>query len=156
MSFPLQIIEIVSKVAPVLGTALVGPAGALIGGLISATLGVDMNKPDDVIKKIEDDPSSIDKLKEIEIQVTDIQNARMEASKETGFGKIVRPFLALFAMIAIFTDIFLIDYVENQTVQQILIVMLVFLVWDVRQIYKFYFGSGEDLPNFVNNINKRF
>jgi hypothetical protein len=34
--------------------------------------------------------------------------------------------------------------------------MLVFLVWDVRQIYKFYFGSGDDLPDFMDKIKKRF
>lgn len=154
MSIYSALVPIISKVSPVLGSALGGPAGALVGSLISSTLGVDMNKPEEILKKLESDPSALDKLKELELQLKDLQDARSEASKETGALRFVRPALALFAMIAIFADVLLINYVEDYVVNQILIVMLVSLVWDVRQIYKFYFGSGEEVPSFLLK-NKR-
>ncbi len=108
-----------------------------------------MNKTDEVVKVLED-PAMVSKLKELELQVNDLQNARNEASKETGAYRLVRPILALFAMLAIFTDVILINYVTDRVVNEILIIMLVSLVWDVRQIYTFYFGKGEEAPtNFL-------
>lgn len=155
MSIPSAIVSIISKVSPVIGTALGGPAGSIVGTLVSTALGgVDMRNADDVARVINSNPESVQKLKELELQLTDLQNARIEASKETGAYKLVRPILAIFAMIAIFADIMAIEYVENQVVSQVLIVMLVVLVWDIRQIYKFYFGSSDEIPN-MPFINKR-
>jgi hypothetical protein len=148
MSIYASLIPIISKVSPILGSALGGPAGALVGSLISSTLGVDMSKPEDLISKLSE-PSSVDKLKDLELQLKDLQDARDQASKDTGSLRFVRPVLALFAMVAIFVDIILINYVEDYVVNQILVVLLVSLVWDVRQIYKFYFGSGEEVPSFL-------
>src|SRR5258707_1332555 len=146
MSIYASLIPIISKVSPILGSALGGPAGALVGSLISSTLGVDMSKPEELLSKLSE-PSSVDKLKDLELQLKDLQDARIQASKDTGALRFVRPALALFAMVAIFIDILLINYVEDYVVNQILVVLLVSLVWDVRQIYKFYFGSGEEVPS---------
>lgn len=148
MSIYASLIPIISKVSPILGSALGGPAGALVGSLISSTLGVDMTKPEELLSKLSE-PSSVDKLKDLELQLKDLQDARSQASKDTGALRFVRPALALFAMVAIFIDILLINYVEDYVVNQILVVLLVSLVWDVRQIYKFYFGSGEEVPSFL-------
>jgi hypothetical protein len=151
MSIYASLIPIISKVSPLLGSALGGPAGALVGSLISSTLGVDMSKPEEFLSKLSE-PSSVDKLKDLELQLKDLQDARDYASKDTGALRFVRPVLALFAMVAIFADIMLINYVEDYVVNQILIVLLVSLVWDVRQIYKFYFGSGEEVPSLLPKI----
>lgn len=148
MSIYSALVPIISKVSPFLGSALGGPAGALVGSLISSTLGVDMTKPEEILSKLSEQ-SSIDKLKGLELQLKDLQDARSEASKDTGALRFVRPVLAIFAMVAIFIDIILINYVEDYVVNQILVVLLVSLVWDVRQIYKFYFGSGEEVPSFL-------
>jgi len=56
---------IVSKAAPLLGTALGGPAGAAIGGLISSALGVD-NSPDAVASELKDNPDALLKLKQLQ------------------------------------------------------------------------------------------
>lgn len=144
-----SLIDIISKSAPILGSALGGPAGGIIGSLISSSLGIDINKPEEVAKKIESDPSFVEKLKELEMHINDLQNARLEAGKDTGYYKLVRPLLALVAMLAIFIDIMLITYVVNDSlVEQVLILLAVFLVWDVRQIYRFYFGNGDDNTPF--------
>lgn len=55
----------VGKVAPVLGTALGGPAGGAVGGLLAAALGVD-ETPDAVERALQQDPSAAAKLKELE------------------------------------------------------------------------------------------
>lgn len=59
--------SIVSKVAPVLGTALGGQAGGLVGALISSAFGGNKN-PDDLAQVIANDPEAAIKLKSIEYQ----------------------------------------------------------------------------------------
>lgn len=149
-----ELINVISKASPVLGSALAGPAGAIVGALISNAVGVDVSDPKGVEQKLKD-PAVMDKLRELELQLADLKDAREEASKETGLVKLTRPFLAILSMIAILTDLFMINHVNNQLAQQVLIVMLIFLVWDIRQIYKFYFGSGETIP-FLNLFLKIF
>lgn len=146
----MDIVSIISKVAPALGSALGGPAGGFIGSLISNAIGVDMSKPEEVAKKIDSDPQCSVKLKELELNLSDLQMARTEASKETGYYRLVRPILACAAMFAVFANILILKYlVDDEIVRDILIVMMVFLVWDIRQIYKFYFGSEGEVPNFL-------
>lgn len=143
--FPLGVIELISKIAPKLGNILGEPLG--VGNLISTALGgVDMSNTEEVKKALES-PDAVGKLKELELQLTDLQNARLVAQKDTGALKLIRPFLALLAMCALVGDIYWIQYVTDKMLNEILIMMLVFLIWDIRQIYKFYFGSSEDLPN---------
>lgn len=145
--FPLNLIEMVSKHTPFLGSALGSPIGSVVGNLISSLLGgVDMSNTEQV-KKALDNPAFVEKLKELELQLTDLQNARLIAQRDTGGLKLIRPFLAVLAMIALVADIYAINYVTDKMLSEILIMMLVFLVWDIRQIYKFYFGSADDLPN---------
>lgn len=60
-----KIAKVVGKSAPLLGTALGGPAGATIGAMVANVLGVDDN-PDAVAKAIEKDPEALLKLKEFE------------------------------------------------------------------------------------------
>lgn len=142
------IVEAISKISPVLGAALGGPLGGIVGTLISSTLGgVNMQDVNKVLDTLRTNPDATQKLKELELQIGDLQSARGEASKETGAYRLVRPILALVAMLAIVADIIAIQYTTNAMVSQILTIMLVALVWDIRQIYKFYFGSGDDLPN---------
>ena len=143
--FPASVIEIVSKVSPFIGNILGGPVGSTVGNLVSNALG-GVNMQDS--KHVEDALSwsgNVDKLKELELQLKDLQNARAFAQKETS--KWIRPFLALLAMLAVFADIVAIQYVTDKMLNEILIMMLVFLIWDIRQIYSFYFGKSEDLPN---------
>lgn len=145
--FPTSIVELISKTSPVLGSALGGPVGGVVGDLISSVLGgVDMTDHESVAKSLQGQQNQ-DKLRALEMQLTDLQSARLSAEKEQGAQKLVRPFLALLAMAAVFVDILAIQYVTDKMLNEILIMMLVFLIWDIRQIYKFYFGSSDDLPN---------
>ena len=147
----MSIVSVIGKVAPAVGTALGGPFGGLVGTLVSNALGgVDISDHKQVEKKLQEDPQCIDRLKELELQISDIKSAREEASKETGYIRFVRPLLAFGGMMAIFIDIILIKYVvDDEIIKDILVLMMVFLVWDIRQIYKFYFGNQEGIPGFM-------
>lgn len=57
---------IIGTAAPLLGTALGGPAGAAAGTLVAAALGVE-NKPDAVVEAIKANPEAVLKLKELEL-----------------------------------------------------------------------------------------
>lgn len=145
--FPVKLVEMISKNTPILGAALGGPVGSAVGSLISTVLGgIDMSNTEQVQKAL-DSPAVAQKLKDLELQFNDLQNARVIAQKDTGGLKLVRPFLALLAMCALVADIYAIQYVTDKMLSEILVMMLVFLVWDIRQIYKFYFGSSDDLPH---------
>tara|TARA_R110000772_G_scaffold125384_1_gene232059 strand:+ start:4800 stop:5291 length:492 start_codon:yes stop_codon:yes gene_type:complete len=58
---------IVGNIAPIVGTALGGPAGAAIGGMVSSALGVD-NTPDAVDQALRTDPDAALKLKKFELE----------------------------------------------------------------------------------------
>src|SRR5579863_6794340 len=99
--YPKLIVNAISSISPILGAALTGPLSVIAGRLISSTLGgVDMQDSDDVKEKLKDN-ASVRKLKELELQFSDIQNARATASQQQGFNKYVYFFLAIIAHLAI-------------------------------------------------------
>jgi hypothetical protein len=57
--------KIIAKIAPLAGTALLGPAGGVVGGIIASLFGVDA-APDQVVQAIQADPQAALKLKELE------------------------------------------------------------------------------------------
>src|ERR1700688_2075695 len=57
----------ISKVAPLLGSALGGPMGQSVGALIAAGLGSVSSEPLDLLTLINKNPESLLKLKEIEL-----------------------------------------------------------------------------------------
>lgn len=142
--FASDIVDLISKASPIVGVALGGPLGRLLGSLISNILGVDMHNHDQVNNALQN-PDSAQKLKELEIQLTDLQNARIEASKDQGYLKLVRPILILLAHLVLVVNVYLITVVEDQMLITVLIVFMYVLVSEIRQMYKFYFGSGEDI-----------
>lgn len=142
--FPSIIVNIISKIAPTVGRMLGSPVTESIGNLVSSALGgVDMANPESVLKALEV-PSNVDKLKELELQLTDLQNARVAASKESPLPRLL---LAVAAHLALFADVYFIEHVHNDLLRQLLLMMMVILIWDIRQVYKFYFGSSSDLPD---------
>lgn len=147
-------IDIISKVSPVLGAALGGPMGGLVGSLISKVLGVDMKNPEELSKKMED-PECASKLKELELELSELQNARDAAARETGFMRYMRPMLVILAFVSLFLDFILLIYVENEMIKQALLVFTGVLILDIRQIYKMYFGSFDEKTSFMGNIFKK-
>lgn len=58
---------LLAKGAPLLGTALGGPAGGAVGGLISHALGVDAD-PNKILERLQTDPDAMAKLRDLEYQ----------------------------------------------------------------------------------------
>lgn len=154
MTITSEIVSVISKVSPGLGALLGGPAGAVVGTLMSNALGVDMTKADEVMEKIKD-PDFESKVRFFESQLNDLQDARDKAASETGIIRFVRPILAVIAFIALFVDILLIAYLDNEIVRQILLAFTGMLVFDIKQIYKFYFGSSDDSNAILPNVFKK-
>lgn len=84
--------SIVGNVAPLVGTALGGPAGAAIGSMVSNALGVD-NTPDAVAEAIKSDPQAAIKLRQFELdnekdirqhafKVLDVELADKQSARE--------------------------------------------------------------------------
>ncbi|VVC76020.1 hypothetical protein AQUSIP_13210 [Aquicella siphonis] len=68
--------------APLLGTAIGGPAGTAIGQIVASEFGGDLNAPDDLANKIITDPNARVKLAEIESnQKVQLQNIAMQMAK---------------------------------------------------------------------------
>lgn len=64
----------VGNIAPLVGTAIGGPAGATIGSMVSRALGVD-NTPDAVAEALKTDPQAAIKLRQFELDnEKDIRN----------------------------------------------------------------------------------
>ena len=70
----------IGKIAPLLGTALGGPGGAVVGSMVSAALGVDDN-PSAIAKALSTDPQAAVKLQEL-------QNKNEEKLHEIALGKL--------------------------------------------------------------------
>lgn len=60
-----SIAETVGKAAPQVGALLGGPAGAAVGGMIAAVLGVE-NRPDAIATELKSNPEALLKIKQME------------------------------------------------------------------------------------------
>lgn len=65
-NMPKELLQLVTRAAPMLGSAFGGPAGMLIGSLIANAFGADPKKPEDILKKIMLDPEYEMKLQKLE------------------------------------------------------------------------------------------
>jgi hypothetical protein len=56
------VIKVVSSYAPVVGNAIAGPAGAIVGELVAHIFGGDISKPEELAQKIAEHPDASEKL----------------------------------------------------------------------------------------------
>jgi len=76
--------SMVGKFAPLVGTALGGPAGGAIGALVATALDSE-NTPDAVMKAINTNPDIAVKLKALQIQHMDLLNKHIEKMADLEF-----------------------------------------------------------------------
>lgn len=62
-----KVADLIGEAAPLLGTALGGPGGAAIGGMIASVLGVE-NKPKAIADTLKNNPDALLKLKAFELE----------------------------------------------------------------------------------------
>lgn len=158
---------IVGKAAPVVGTLLGGPAGAAVGGLISAALGTD-NTPDAVSAELVGNPDAIVKIQELQTnakvqlqqlavtaeanRLADVQNAR---ARQTANPNDRTPtWLAAGVTAGFFGALAVVMLAPLQSaVHDLLLVMIGALQTAWVAIISYYFGSSKDSTNQVRMIS---
>jgi len=157
---------IVAKAAPVLGTLIGGPAGAAVGGIVAAALGVEAT-PDNVAAALQRDPDAAIKLAQIQseqamrladiqaslvvAEMQDTQNARQRdvEMRKAGFDNkradrmILAVFLSLLAIIAALMMPFVLDTASlPPEVAAIFSTMAGMLLKMLSDAFQFEFGSS--------------
>lgn len=149
------LLGILKGVAPVLATAVAGPAGGAAVGWIASKLGIPDDTIEGVTKALTGNPEMAMKLKELDLEyakleVQDRDSARQAyaqvATSEyaTKLDKVVVPVLALGVVGLAFTLIGVLMFVNTpQDQQQIIIFALGFITSAAGQVLSFYFGSSQ-------------
>ena len=158
------LLGILKGVAPVLATAVAGPAGGAAVGWIASKLGIDDDTIEGVTKALTGNPEMTMKLKELDLEyakleVQDRDSARQAyaqvATSEhaTKLDKVVVPVLALGVVGLAFTLIGVLMFVNTPTdQQQIIIFALGFITSAAGQVLSFYFGSSQGSKDKTEEI----
>jgi hypothetical protein len=153
-----DIASVVGKAAPVVGTLLGGPAGAAVGGLISAALGTE-NTPDAVSAALLGNPDAIVKVQELQInakvqlqqlavtaeanRLLDVQSARARQSANPNDK--TPQYLAWGVSAGFFATLGLVMFAHLEgAAQNLLLVMTGTLQTAWVAIISYYFGSSKD------------
>ena len=158
------LLGILKGVAPVLATAVAGPAGGAAVGWIASKLGIPDDTIEGVTKALTGNPEMTLKLKELDLEyakleVQDRDSARQAyaqvATSEhaTKLDKVVVPVLALGVVGLAFTLIGVLMFVNTpQDQQQIIIFALGFITSAAGQVLSFYFGSSQGSKDKAKEI----
>jgi hypothetical protein len=149
------LLSILKGVAPILATAVAGPAGGAAVGWIASKLGIDDDTIEGVTNALIGNPEMTMKLKELDLEyakleVQDRDSARQAyaqvATSEyaTHLEKMVVPILALGVVGLAFMLIAILMFVNTPSdQQQIIIFALGFITSAAGQVLSFYFGSSQ-------------
>jgi hypothetical protein len=158
------LLGILKGVAPMLATAVAGPAGGAAVGWIASKLGIPDDTIEGVTKALTGNPEMTMKLKELDLEyakleVQDRDSARQAyaqvATSEhaTKLDKVVVPVLALGVVGLAFTLIGVLMFVNTpQDQQQIIIFALGFITSAAGQVLSFYFGSSQGSKDKAKEI----
>ena len=149
------LIGLLKGVAPMLATAVAGPAGGAAVGWIASKLGIDDATVEGVTQALTGNPEMTLKLKELDLEYAKLDAADRDSARKayaavatsehaTKLDKVVVPVLALgvvglaFVLIGV---LMFVDTPDNQ--QQLVIFALGFITSAAGQVLSFYFGSSQ-------------
>jgi hypothetical protein len=149
------LLSILKGVAPILATAVAGPAGGAAVGWLADKLGVDDATVEGVTAALTGNPELTLKLKELDLEYAKLEQMDRDSARKaysevatsanaTKYEKAVAPTLALGTVGLAFLFIgFLMwkDIPSDQ--QQIIIFALGFITSSAGQVLSFYFGSSQ-------------
>ena len=149
------LLGILKGVAPVLATAVAGPAGGAAVGWIASKLGIDDATVEGVTQALTGNPEMAMKLKELDLEYAKLEAQDRDSARKayaqvatseyaTKLDKVVVPVLALGVVGLAFTLIGVLMFVNTpQDQQQIIIFALGFITSAAGQVLSFYFGSSQ-------------
>ena len=149
------LIGLLKGVAPVLATAVAGPAGGAAVGWIASKLGIPDDTIEGVTQALTGNPEMAMKLKELDLEyakleVQDRDSARQAyaavatSENATKLDKAVIPILALGTVSLAFVFIAILMFRDVPTDQQQMVIFaLGFITSSAGQVLSFYFGSSQ-------------
>jgi hypothetical protein len=158
------LISLLKGVAPVLATAVAGPAGGAAVGWIASKLGIPDDTIEGVTAALTGNPEMTMKLKELDLEYAKLEAADRDSARKayaevatsanaTKLDKAVVPLLALgtVALAFLFIGILIfIDVASDQ--QQMIIFALGFITSSAGQVLSFYFGSSQGSKDKTKEI----
>jgi hypothetical protein len=149
------LLSLLKGVAPVLATAVAGPAGGAAVGWIASKLGIDDATVEGVTQALTGNPEMTMKLKELDLEYAKLDQQDRDSARQayaavatsehaTKLDKAVVPILALGTVALAFLFIgflIFIDVAPDQ--QQMIIFALGFITSSAGQVLSFYFGSSQ-------------
>jgi hypothetical protein len=158
------LIGLLKGVAPVLATAVAGPAGGAAVGWIASKLGIPDDTIEGVTAALTGNPELTLKLKELDLEYAKLEVADRDSARQayaavatsehaTKLDKVVVPVLALGVVGLAFTLIGVLMFVNTPTdQQQIIIFALGFITSAAGQVLSFYFGSSQGSKDKTEEI----
>jgi hypothetical protein len=158
------LVSLLKGVAPVLATAVAGPAGGAAVGWIASKLGIPDDTIEGVTAALTGNPEMTMKLKELDLEYAKLEAADRDSARKayaevatsanaTQLDKAVVPLLALgtVALAFLFIGILIfIDVASDQ--QQMIIFALGFITSSAGQVLSFYFGSSQGSKDKTKEI----
>jgi hypothetical protein len=158
------LLGILKGVAPVLATAVAGPAGGAAVGWLASKLGIPDDTIEGVTAALTGNPEMTLKLKELDLEYAKLEVADRDSARQayaavatsehaTKLDKVVVPVLALGVVGLAFTLIGVLMFVNTPTdQQQIIIFALGFITSAAGQVLSFYFGSSQGSKDKTEEI----
>ena len=149
------LLGILKGVAPVLATAIAGPAGGAAVGWLADKLGIPDDTVEGITAALQGNPEMTVKLKELDLEYAKLEAADRDSARKayasvatseyaTKLDKAVVPILALGVVGLAFMLIAILMFVNTpQDQQQIIIFALGFITSAAGQVLSFYFGSSQ-------------
>lgn len=160
------LLGILKGVAPVLATAVAGPAGGAAVGWIASKLGIDDATVEGVTQALTGNPEMALKLKELDLEYAKLEVADRDSARKayaavatseyaTKLDKLVVPLLALGVVGLAFALIAVLMFVNTpQDQQQLIIFALGFITSAAGQVLSFYFGSSQGSRDKTKEIQE--
>jgi hypothetical protein len=158
------LLSILKGVAPVLATAIAGPAGGAAVGWLASKLGIPDDTVEGITAALQGNPEMTMKLKELDLEYAKMDAADRDSARKayadvatsqyaTRLDKAVVPVLALgtVALAFGFIGILMIKDVPADQ-QQMVIFALGFITSSAGQVLSFYFGSSQGSKDKTKEI----
>lgn len=168
----MELSNLVSKAAPLLGSVLGGPLGGIAASLISAVFNNGSSSADELQQKIAQDPEAEIKLKQIEAQnlasLLALHNQRFQAANEDiqdarTKSSLIRydwflPVFSFFIGIGFFVCVGLLMFIPSDHLHPDIVYAIVgSMVTSMSQVVSYYYGSSHresKMMSMNNNIIK--